>query len=976
MFKRTFFAVIIVSFISCKNWQVEKQEPIVKSESKKEYISFPDDPTNTRIYTLNNGLKVYISPNKATPRIQTLISVNAGSVNDPADATGLAHYLEHMLFKGTDKIGTINYEAESKIIAKISVLFEELKATSDSSKRKGIYLKIDSLSQEAGKYACPNELDQLYQSIGASQTNAFTSFDYTGYLNNIPSDQLENWMKIEDERFKKPVLRLFHTELEAVYEEKNISLDNADRQMSFALYENVFPKHNYGQQTTIGTTEHLKSPSMVAIEKFYNTYYVANNMAVHLIGDVNPDEAIELVKKYFGDWKTGYAPEYKDPIESPIKSKKIIRQESTEAPQLVMAYRFDHTDPMNTYLATMTDMILANSKAGLIDVNINQPQKAIGAYSYHYPLKDYTMHVMGGQPTQGQSLEELEALLLEQIEKIKAGDFPDWLPQAVVNNLKIDELKELRSNRQRMYSTLDAFSKRKPWEEQIKHLDKLGAITKKQLIEFVKKNYSNNYVIVYREQVDSVQRESVAKPPITPISGNENNRSLFLENFTNKLEYKFEKPVFPRVDSMVNILEEKKGFKLISKENTRDDLFELEIVFPGGSFEHKDLGIALSYAQRLGTDSLSAKEINEAWYRLGVNMSLGSDEDETYLILTGLAEYQQDALKLFQHWLSRMQEDQELWQALLNSYLQSRKNQLSDKEKIMWSGLRNFLTYGKNSPFMHQLNNEELQAIQPSNLIKLVQEIIQKPHEGNYYGKSSQQEIITLIKNAFGNFSEIPEEKQWTRKETKDAKVFFIDQNTQQAEILMLSKGDTLQQENWAVHQIMNEYFGGGMSSIVFQELREKRALAYSVYGAYSSPKQENDPSYAIGYIGTQADKYEEALTALLDLFDNIPVDTMRFERARNAILKEMLSERIPEYSAINKYFKYQDMGWPSDYLDILYDQIQEVTLEEMMEYFHEHMSNKNFHIGISGPKAVIDLKALEKYGEVIELNPVELFPY
>lgn len=972
-----FYLIVLFALNSCKNWNAGKLEPIkIDEASSSNYESYPNDPTNTRIYTLKNGLKVYVSPNPSSPRIQTLISVNAGSVNDPSDATGLAHYLEHMLFKGTDKIGTINYEAESKIIAKISGLFEELKATTDTTVRQKIYLKIDSLSQEAGKYACPNELDQLYQSIGATQTNAFTSFDYTGYLNNIPSDQLENWLKIEDERFRKPVLRLFHTELEAVYEEKNISLDNADRQMRFALYENVFPKHNYGQQTTIGTTEHLKSPSMVAIQEYYKKYYVANNMAVHLMGDVDPDKAIELVKTHFGDWKTGYAPEYKDPIESPITKKKIIKQVSTEAPQLVLSYRFDHSNPMNTYLATMTDMILANSKAGLIDVNINQPQKAIGAYSYHYPLKDYTLHVMGGQPTQGQTLEELEALLMEQIEKIKKGDFPEWLPQAVVNNLKISELKELRSNRQRMYNSLDAFSKRTPWNEKIKYLDRLASISKEQLIAFVQKNYSDNYVIVYREQVDSMARKSVAKPPITPIKGNENNRSTFLKEFTSSIEQKIEKPDFPSVDSMVNVTSTE-GLKMVTKLNTRDELFDLNISFPGGTFENKDLGIALSYIQRLGTDSLSAKQINEAWYRLGVNMSLSADEDETFIHFSGLVGNQTDALNLFHHWLNNLQVNEEIWSAMLKSYLQSRTNNLSDKEKIMWNGLRSFLTYGKDSPFMHQLNNNELENIAASNLVSKTQDFIKTPHEVSYYGKTTQKELLGMIKETFGSdFESEPKEQKWARKATKDSKVFFIDQNTQQAEILLLSKGDTLQQEHWAVHQIMNEYFGGGMSSIVFQELREKRALAYSVYGAYSSPKEENDPSYTMGYIGTQADKYLEALNAMLELFDSIPADTMRFERAKNAILKDIVSQRIPEFGAINKYYKYQEMGWPANYLDLLYSQIEDVTLAEMMRYFNAKMSEKRFHIGISGPKSIIDLKELENYGEVIELEPRELFPY
>ncbi len=260
------------------------------------FFTVTGDPLRTRMYTLKNGLTVYMSVNKAEPRIYTSIAVRAGSKNDPADATGLAHYLEHMLFKGTDKYGSLDYEKEKKLLDKVENLYEKYRSTTDEEKRKEIYREIDKTSGEAAKYAIANEYDKMLSAIGAKGTNAYTSFEQTVYINDIPANQLETWLKIEGERFRNPVLRLFHTELEAVYEEKNISLDSDRRAIFFGLLDKLFPVHNYGQQTTIGTINHLKNPSIKKIKEYYSNYYVPNNMALCISGDFDPDQAIKWIE--------------------------------------------------------------------------------------------------------------------------------------------------------------------------------------------------------------------------------------------------------------------------------------------------------------------------------------------------------------------------------------------------------------------------------------------------------------------------------------------------------------------------------------------------------------------------------------------------------------------------------------------------------------------------------------------------------
>jgi len=313
------------------------------------------DPFNARIYKLKNGLTVYMSVYKDEPRIQTYIAVRAGSKFDPDDASGLAHYLEHMLFKGTDKYGTSDYAVEKVYLDQIISMFEVYRKTTDKSERKVIYHKIDSISGLASHYAIANEYDKMLSSIGAKGTNAYTSVEQTVYTNNIPSSQLAKWLTIEAERFRNPVMRLFHTELEAVYEEKNRGLDNDDRKMWVALYKGLFPTNPYGTHTVLGTIEDLKNPSIKKVLEYYHTYYVPNNMAICLSGDFDMDEAIKLIDEKFGTYKTKQVPVYHPPVEKPITSPVTENVYGPEPAELVIAYRFPGAVSHDADMITMTE---------------------------------------------------------------------------------------------------------------------------------------------------------------------------------------------------------------------------------------------------------------------------------------------------------------------------------------------------------------------------------------------------------------------------------------------------------------------------------------------------------------------------------------------------------------------------------------------------------------------------------------------
>ena len=409
------------------------------------YRYVTNDPTNARFYTLKNGLTVILSPTNKEPRVQCYVAVRAGSKTDPATNTGLAHYLEHLLFKGTDKYGSLDWAKEKVELDKIDALYEKYNKTKDPAQRKEIYKEIDRVSGIASKYAIANEYDKMMSAMGAQGTNAFTSFEQTVYTDDVPANALDKYIAVQAERFRNPVLRIFHTELEAVYEEKNRSLDNDGRLVLETLLANLFKKHNYGQQTTIGTVEHLKNPSLIEIRKYFNTYYVPNNMAVILSGDFNPDHAIAKIDKAFSYMKEKSVPEYTFAPEDAITSSVIKEVVGPDAESVTIAFRLPSNQDKDAALANLVGSILTNGKAGLIDLNLVKKQKLLKASAYSYLLVDHGLLYISASPSQGQSLEDVKKLVLNEIENLKKGNFDDDLIPSIVNNIKKHKIQQTES---------------------------------------------------------------------------------------------------------------------------------------------------------------------------------------------------------------------------------------------------------------------------------------------------------------------------------------------------------------------------------------------------------------------------------------------------------------------------------------------------------------------------------------------------
>ena len=372
----------------------------------------PNDPMQVHIYELDNGLTVYLSENHEEPKFFAEVSVRVGGANDPETNTGLAHYLEHLLFKGNTKLGTLDWEKEKLHIDRINELYEMRFQETDPGKREALFQQIVDESAKASQYAVPNELDRIVKQLGLTSMNAGTSNDYTVYYMELPSNRLEQWAVLESNRFIDPVFRLFLPELEIVYEEKNRSMDNKGRIIQEQIFGLRYPGHPYGTQTVLGHVEHLKNPSIQAIHDFFDTYYVANNMALCLSGYFKIEEAIELIDQHFLSWKSGDVPEFQFGDAKPITEPRTAEVFYPGEEEVYLAFSTQPLGHKDIEALKLVDMILDNANAGLINLNLNQQQKVLNAGSFPYLRKYAGTQYLYGSPKEGQTLEEVEALLL------------------------------------------------------------------------------------------------------------------------------------------------------------------------------------------------------------------------------------------------------------------------------------------------------------------------------------------------------------------------------------------------------------------------------------------------------------------------------------------------------------------------------------------------------------------------------------
>lgn len=944
------------------------------------YKTVSNDPTKTRFYTLKNGLTVILTENKEQPRIQTIIATKAGSKTDPKTNTGLAHYLEHMLFKGTPKYGSLDWAKEKPILDEIDRLYEQYNTTTNEATRKQIYRRIDSTSGAAAKFAIANEYDKMMSMIGAQGTNAFTSFEQTAYINDIPSNQIDRWLAVEAERFREPVLRIFHTELEAVYEEKNRSLDSDDDKVFELLFDRLFQKHNYGQQTTIGTIEHLKNPSLNEIRKYFYNNYVPNNMCIIMAGDLNSDQVIAKIDKAFAYMKPKEVAPYvfkpEDAIVKPIEASVY----GPDAEYVNIAYRFPGASSPEAKLLNLMSSVLSNGTAGLMDLNLVKKQQVLSASAGAYILKDYSVLFLEGKAKEGQALESVRDLMLAQIEQIKQGNFDETMLKAVINNYRKSLIEQQESNSGRAYSLLESFTSELDWRDQVAMIDAMSKLTKQDIVSFANKWLGQNYVCVYKRIGKDDKVQKVDKPEITPVEVNRDAQSAFVK----KIATMPAQPIAPVFVNYTNDIQRSScannGNKVdvLSVKNKNNALFSQYYHLSMGGLNQPLLPYALDYLQYLGTNKYSADEISRRFYTLACDFGVSSSDEETYVYLSGLQDNYTEALDLFEHLLANCEPNEEALKEMIAGAKKKRADAKLNKNAIR-RGLVAYAQYGARNPFNNKLSNEALDQIKASDLVAILRSLTNYPHKVLYYGPATPQNIAASLSKQHtlpAVFKPVPPSTPYTYQTQNANQVLFADYDMVQAEIQWFRNDINYTPSVEPIQSMFNEYFGGNMSGIVFQEIRESKALAYSTYAVFSSPAYKNRPHTMMAYVGCQADKMKEALAGMQSLLDTLPRSEKLFKQSQQSIKNTISTTRTTKSNILFSYLNAQKKGLDYEMSSKLFQQVGTFTFNDIRNFHQQHISRKPYTLTVVGNNSKLNWSALSQYGPVKKLTLTDIFGY
>lgn len=942
------------------------------------YQTVEGDLMNARIYTLDNGLKVYLSVNKDAPRIQTYIAVRTGSRNDPAETTGLAHYLEHLMFKGTKAFGTSDYAKEAPLLDAIEARYETYRKLTDPQERRMAYREIDSLSQAAAQYFIPNEYDKMMSSIGAEGTNAYTSNDVTCYVEDIPSNEVENWLKVESDRFQNMVIRGFHTELESVYEEYNIGIAKDIRKVYAALFQLLYPNHPYGTQTTIGTQDHLKNPSITNIKNYFNRYYVPNNTAICMAGDMNPDEVIALIDKYFGKWQPNAnlsRPEY--PALKPVTAIKDTTVIGQEAERLMMAWRFKEAADAQADTLEVISRMLANGKAGLFEVNLEQKMLTGGISAFNYGLTDYSGFIVSGQPKDNQTLEELRSLILGEIDNMKSGNFSDDLLPSVINNMKLNHYKNLKHNSYRADAFVDAFINGEEWADVTGRYDRMEKMTKQQIVDFANRHFGDNFVCVYKKMGNDTTLKKIDKPQITPIPTNRDMSSPFLLEIAGTKTA----PIQPRfVDFSKDLTVSKiKNLPLLYKHNDEDDLFTLAFCYDFGTEDVKGIDLVPDYLYYIGTDKKTSAQIKQEFYKLACNYSLSVSSNTLWVYLNGLNENLPQALALFEDFLKNAKGDAESYEQYVN-LLKKNRDDNKTNQSYNFSALRQYGQYGPYNALRNTLSEKELRDGGAQMLPDMVKNLNSIEHTVMYYGPYTERQLADLITKKHKTPKKLmpaPAGKEYTLQTTPADEVYIAPYDAKNIYMVQFHNDNRRwNPEEAPLKAVFNEYFGSSMNAIVFQELREARGLAYSAAAFYNEPWRKNHPETFYTYIISQNDKMADCINVFNSIVDTIPQSQAAFDIARQSITKKLQSQRTLRENVLYAYRSAKQRGIDYDIDEKIYNALPSLTLDDIVKFEQNTVAHKPYRYLILGNEKELDMKTLEKIGPIKRLTTEEIFGY
>ena len=936
-------------------------------------------------FTLRNGATVYIWEDKSQPDVYGMVAFNVGSIDDPAEYTGLAHYLEHVMFKGTQTIGCLDWEKEKPLYEQIIAKYDEMALAKAGKEKDAIGLEINRLSVEAAQYAAANEFTLLVDGMGGQGLNAGTGYDQTVYYNTFPPTQLEKWLELYSERLIDPVFRGFQTELEAVYEEYNMYQDNMGSNLSHFLFGEAFKGTPYGRPI-IGLPQHLKNPSLSSLINFYETWYGPENMAIILVGNVDAATAAPLIRQKFERIGRRNAQPHQDIERTPFKGRKVISEKLFYQPFVAMMFNgvpSNHADEVTLSVATQ---LLANGQASGILDKLSVDGDIMGAAAGPTSFRDGGIVMVQVFPSYDQSQgtydshASVEKKALEAIRQLASGEFTVEELEAVKRAMIRDFHLAMESSEVKAQNLANVFNTGTSPAEIIDYPNQVAAVTAEDVINVVKKYLNEDVLVVNVQEIRGNRKveklDKVAKPGYQAVEAVRGVKSEYAQ-YLESMDVPAPQPDYCDFNS-VSMRPINSRSKLYYTTNPENDVYSLTLRYGVGTRRMPMLAYAVPMMNNAGTLAhLTPYEFKQQLARLNTTISYSVSEDYTSVVLYGSEDALTAACQLLQRQILMPQLDDKQLQGLIGQEYSSR---MSEKESIesQQQALSQYVLYGDRSDFLTRMPLQKVVELNIGVLAAAFLDATKYEFTAHYVGNMPFDQVYDILSK---NLPLVEDEKRSLSPEYKERNVctentiyFLPNDKAKQSNIYLFIEGEPYNIDDAVLISAFTTYFGAGFGSLVVDEIREKRAMAYTAYGGVSAPSLPGKNWSFMGYVGTQGDKTLEALQVYTDLLKDMPQAREQFDVVKTNMRESLLSDK-PGFRARSMVFEYwKRMGYTQDPAINNMKRIEELTFEDIVKFYEENIKGKPIAIAIVGNPKDVKEKDLAKFGKVVKVQRSKLY--
>ncbi|MDR1814246.1 MAG: insulinase family protein [Tannerella sp.] len=932
-------------------------------------------------FTLKNGLKVYIWEDANQSDVYGMVAVRTGSVNDPEQYTGLAHYLEHVLFKGTDKISALDWTAEEPVYKDIIAKYDQMADETDPAKKSALGKEINELTVKQSQLSVSTEFSNLMEGIGAKGLNAATSFDETYYINYFPAYQINKWLEISSQRFINPVFRTFQSELETVYEEYNRSNDNPNTALSNLLFEKAFEGSPYARPI-IGKGEHLKNPRLSKLIQFYQDWYVPENMALILVGNIKTEEISARIASTFGRLTARPTPERKRYPETPFNGRKQFSKKTGSYSMVNLIYNGVKSGaPDEIPLAIATSLLSNGSSTGLLDKTvINGDLMSIGAFPLS--MREQGRTIITAIPAfdenqrRFESNKSAEKKLIDAVQKVAKGEFSEELIEQIKLNMCRDFDLSTESNKGKADMIRDAFIADMDLNYLLNYKEEVMSVTIDRVKEVAAKYLNGNYIALHTEKGKPEKSEKIKKPKYAPLETPEGKQSLYALQFKNLPVKSSDAHIFDFSEVQSRKLNERSV--LYYTPNPDNEVYSLTLRYGVGKRAMPRLAVAAALMNSAGImGSLKSDELKEAFGAINTQCAISADDDYLYVSLYGFEASLKEACQLLSRQMLMPALDDKQLSQVKSSIIVGRMNR-SDNTQTLTDALQKYVMYRDKSDYIDDLTDQEVLDLQIAGLTGDVNRAANYEAEIFYSGTLPFEDVFAILSQNLPLVaqeipSDSPKQKEIARA-TENTVYFVPNSDVEQAQIYICMPLEEYDKDKEVLYEAFNQYFSGGFNGLVINELREKRSMVYSAGGYVMTPVTPHNPVYFYGAAATQNDKAVEALDIFINLLRDMPENEQRMANIKS-YLKEYFNTSMPSFrNRATTMVYYQRMGFSDNPVKDFLAAIDKLTFDDILKFYRENIKDRPLTIGIMGNPKNISTEDLKKYGKVIRISDKKLF--